>query len=109
MELNQPFSGYFKKSKGPRSGGSILNLLEDVVKVGHVMGYNMEGCVSNMEEIIKSQEAGQQKSPFNPRFSNMGSFRSKEDDVAKISVSVYITNFPDNCTAKDLFNKSGRG
>ncbi|GKB39564.1 nucleotide-binding alpha-beta plait domain-containing protein [Tanacetum coccineum] len=35
----------------------------------------------------------------------MGSFRSKEDDVAKISVSVYITNFPDNCTAKDLFNK----
>ncbi|GKC02093.1 RNA-directed DNA polymerase, eukaryota [Tanacetum coccineum] len=53
------FSGYFKKSKGPRSGGSILNLLEDVVKVGHVMGYNMEGCVSNMEEIIKSQGAGE--------------------------------------------------
>ncbi|GJT61776.1 hypothetical protein Tco_1005309 [Tanacetum coccineum] len=54
------FSGYFKKSKGPRSGGSILNLLEDVVKVGHVMGYNMEGCVSNMEEIIKSQGAGEE-------------------------------------------------
>nr|GEU79159.1 RNA-directed DNA polymerase, eukaryota [Tanacetum cinerariifolium] len=47
-----------KKSKGPRSGGSILNLLEDVVKVGHVMGYNMDGCVSNMEEIINSQGAG---------------------------------------------------
>ncbi|GJS50445.1 RNA-directed DNA polymerase, eukaryota [Tanacetum coccineum] len=40
------FSGYFKKSKGPRSGGSIINLLEDVVKVGHVMGYNMEGCLA---------------------------------------------------------------
>ncbi|GJV33656.1 nucleotide-binding alpha-beta plait domain-containing protein [Tanacetum coccineum] len=53
------FSGYFKKSKGPRSGGSILNLLEDVVKVGHVMGYNMEGYESNMEEIIKSQGAGE--------------------------------------------------
>ncbi|GJW01599.1 RNA-directed DNA polymerase, eukaryota [Tanacetum coccineum] len=34
----------------------------------------------------------------------MGSFRSKEDDVAKISLSVYITNFPDSCSAKDLFH-----
>ncbi|GJV81698.1 RNA-directed DNA polymerase, eukaryota [Tanacetum coccineum] len=31
-------------------------------------------------------------------------YRSKEDDVAKISVSVFITNFPDSCSAKDLFN-----
>nr|GEX71437.1 40S ribosomal protein S18 [Tanacetum cinerariifolium] len=30
--------GHFKKSKGPRTGGSILNLLDDVVKVGQVMG-----------------------------------------------------------------------
>ncbi|GJZ67632.1 RNA-directed DNA polymerase, eukaryota [Tanacetum coccineum] len=34
----------------------------------------------------------------------MGSFRTKEDDVAKISLSVYITNFPDTCSAKDLFH-----
>ncbi|GKE99597.1 RNA-directed DNA polymerase, eukaryota, partial [Tanacetum coccineum] len=48
-------SGHFKKSKGPRTGGSILNLLDDVVKVGQVMGYNMDGCMTNMAEIIKSQ------------------------------------------------------
>nr|GEV17462.1 RNA-directed DNA polymerase, eukaryota, reverse transcriptase zinc-binding domain protein [Tanacetum cinerariifolium] len=45
----------FKKSKGPRTGGSKLILLDDVVKVGQVMGYNMDGCMSNMAEIIESQ------------------------------------------------------
>ncbi|GJW97082.1 RNA-directed DNA polymerase, eukaryota [Tanacetum coccineum] len=30
-------------------------------------------------------------------------YSSKEDDLAKISISVYIMNFPDSCSAKDLF------
>nr|GEY92864.1 nucleotide-binding alpha-beta plait domain-containing protein [Tanacetum cinerariifolium] len=34
----------------------------------------------------------------------MGSYRSKEDDVAKISMSVYVTNFPGSISAKELFN-----
>nr|GFA15098.1 nucleotide-binding alpha-beta plait domain-containing protein [Tanacetum cinerariifolium]GFB44807.1 nucleotide-binding alpha-beta plait domain-containing protein [Tanacetum cinerariifolium] len=34
----------------------------------------------------------------------MGSHRTKEDDVAKISTSIYITNFAETCSAKDLFN-----
>ena len=33
-----------------------------------------------------------------------GRFRSKEDDVGRISVNVFVTNFPDNCMAKDLFH-----
>ncbi|GKA38027.1 RNA-directed DNA polymerase, eukaryota, partial [Tanacetum coccineum] len=33
-----------------------------------------------------------------------GRFRSKEDDVGRISVNVFVTNFPDNCLAKDLFH-----
>ncbi|GJS07785.1 RNA-directed DNA polymerase, eukaryota [Tanacetum coccineum] len=33
----------------------------------------------------------------------MGSFRTKEGDVAKISTSVFITNFPESCSAKELF------
>ncbi|GJZ65074.1 RNA-directed DNA polymerase, eukaryota [Tanacetum coccineum] len=48
-------SGHFKESELPRSGGSMIGLLEEVVKVGQVMGYKMEGCISNMEEIIGSQ------------------------------------------------------
>nr|GEU31042.1 uncharacterized mitochondrial protein AtMg00810-like [Tanacetum cinerariifolium] len=34
----------------------------------------------------------------------MGSPRSKEDEVHKISTSVFISNFPDQFTTKDLFN-----
>ncbi|GJS32797.1 RNA-directed DNA polymerase, eukaryota [Tanacetum coccineum] len=39
--------------------------------------------------------------PFNPK---MGSFHSKEDDVSKISTSIFVTNFPDSFSAKDLFH-----
>nr|GEY91503.1 retrotransposon protein, putative, Ty1-copia subclass [Tanacetum cinerariifolium] len=35
---------------------------------------------------------------------SMSSFRSKENDVARISTTVYITNFPDESTAKELFH-----
>nr|GFB94105.1 nucleotide-binding alpha-beta plait domain-containing protein [Tanacetum cinerariifolium] len=48
-------SGHFKKSEVPRTGSSILNLLDEVVKVGQVMGYKMDGCMANMEDIIQSQ------------------------------------------------------
>ncbi|PWA76286.1 hypothetical protein CTI12_AA064830 [Artemisia annua] len=34
----------------------------------------------------------------------MGSYRSKEDDIQKISTSVFVTNFPDQFLAKDLWN-----
>ncbi|GKD59004.1 nucleotide-binding alpha-beta plait domain-containing protein, partial [Tanacetum coccineum] len=33
----------------------------------------------------------------------MGSFRSKEDEVSKISTSIFVTNFSDQTTAKDLW------
>ncbi|GKA18607.1 nucleotide-binding alpha-beta plait domain-containing protein [Tanacetum coccineum] len=34
----------------------------------------------------------------------MGSHRSKEDDVSKISTSIFITNIPETFSAKELFN-----
>ncbi|GJV33736.1 nucleotide-binding alpha-beta plait domain-containing protein [Tanacetum coccineum] len=48
-------SGHFKNSETPHSGGSILLLMDELVKVGQTMGYNMEGCMKNIEEIIESQ------------------------------------------------------
>ncbi|GKA57086.1 nucleotide-binding alpha-beta plait domain-containing protein [Tanacetum coccineum] len=48
-------SGHFKKSNGMRTGGSILQCIEDLVHVGQTMGYDMTGCMKNMEEIIESQ------------------------------------------------------
>ncbi|GJU87389.1 hypothetical protein Tco_1294935 [Tanacetum coccineum] len=36
-------------------GGSILEVMDDLVKVGQTMGYKMDGCLKNIEEIIGSQ------------------------------------------------------
>nr|GEX74547.1 hypothetical protein [Tanacetum cinerariifolium] len=48
-------SGHFKKSSGPQTGGSIIQLIEDLVNVGKTMSYDMTGCKKNMENIIESQ------------------------------------------------------
>nr|GFA28276.1 nucleotide-binding alpha-beta plait domain-containing protein [Tanacetum cinerariifolium] len=50
-------SGHFKKSEVHRKGGSILELIDDLVNVGQTMGYDITGCIKNMEEIIESQGA----------------------------------------------------
>nr|GEU55309.1 RNA-directed DNA polymerase, eukaryota, reverse transcriptase zinc-binding domain protein [Tanacetum cinerariifolium] len=39
----------------PRSQGSILNLMEELIKVGQTMGYNMDRCLNNLTQIIESQ------------------------------------------------------
>ncbi|KAI3767783.1 hypothetical protein L2E82_18186 [Cichorium intybus] len=36
----------------PVQSQSILKRLDDLVEVGQVMGFNMEGCLKNMEQII---------------------------------------------------------
>ncbi|GKC00771.1 RNA-directed DNA polymerase, eukaryota [Tanacetum coccineum] len=38
-----------------RTGGSILATLEEMVKVGEAMGFSMDGCLKDMENIIGSQ------------------------------------------------------
>nr|GEY14352.1 nucleotide-binding alpha-beta plait domain-containing protein [Tanacetum cinerariifolium] len=50
-------TGHFKVSKLPRTGSSILGLLDEVVRVGTVMGYKMEGVMNNITEIIEAQGA----------------------------------------------------
>ncbi|GJT03878.1 RNA-directed DNA polymerase, eukaryota [Tanacetum coccineum] len=48
-------SGHFRKSVAPRTGGSIIQFIDDLLKVGQTMGYDMTGCMDNMENIIESQ------------------------------------------------------
>ncbi|GJQ90853.1 RNA-directed DNA polymerase, eukaryota [Tanacetum coccineum] len=42
------------------NGGSVLSFLEEVIRVGHAMGFSMEGCEKDIEAIIEKQgvEAG---------------------------------------------------
>ncbi|GJY69402.1 RNA-directed DNA polymerase, eukaryota, partial [Tanacetum coccineum] len=57
-------SGSFKKSSVPRSGGSFLGLMEEVVKVGQTMGLGQKAkkdwvrklCVSNKVNFLAIQE-----------------------------------------------------
>ncbi|GJY06815.1 ribonuclease H-like domain-containing protein [Tanacetum coccineum] len=48
-------SSHFRKSIAPHTGGSIIQFIDDFVKVGQTMGYDMTGCIENMEKIIESQ------------------------------------------------------
>ncbi|GKF82674.1 hypothetical protein Tco_0244330 [Tanacetum coccineum] len=40
-----------------KEGGSILEVLEDMIRVGQAMGYTMDGCVKDLERIIGTQGA----------------------------------------------------
>ncbi|GKB58722.1 RNA-directed DNA polymerase, eukaryota [Tanacetum coccineum] len=42
-------------SKRVHTNGLILQLMDELVKVGQTMGYNIEGCMRNIEVIISSQ------------------------------------------------------
>ncbi|GJZ88658.1 RNA-directed DNA polymerase, eukaryota [Tanacetum coccineum] len=62
-------SGHFKKSGVPRTGGSILNLMDELVKVGnkyyglHMDGNELESEVSNVEIKRAVWDCGTDKSP----------------------------------------------
>ncbi|GKA08647.1 RNA-directed DNA polymerase, eukaryota, partial [Tanacetum coccineum] len=43
-------SGHFHSVKSPKTGGSMLQVIEDLIKVGQTMGYKMEGCMKDIEE-----------------------------------------------------------
>nr|GEV14604.1 RNA-directed DNA polymerase, eukaryota [Tanacetum cinerariifolium] len=38
-----------------QASGSILDVMDELIKVGQTMGFNMEGCMKNIETIIGSQ------------------------------------------------------
>ncbi|GKB13205.1 RNA-directed DNA polymerase, eukaryota [Tanacetum coccineum] len=38
-----------------KEGGSVLGVLEEVIRVGQAMGYSMEGCEKDVESIIGNQ------------------------------------------------------
>nr|GEW84467.1 hypothetical protein [Tanacetum cinerariifolium] len=52
------FSGMNKGSNPSlnfKTGGSILQVMDDLVEVGQTMGYNMEGCLKNIEAIVETK------------------------------------------------------
>nr|GEZ49059.1 RNA-directed DNA polymerase, eukaryota [Tanacetum cinerariifolium] len=43
-----------------KKGGSVLRVMEDMIRVGKAMGYSMDGCVKDLEQIIGTQGVGDQ-------------------------------------------------
>nr|GEW68116.1 RNA-directed DNA polymerase, eukaryota [Tanacetum cinerariifolium] len=41
-----------------KKGGSVLGVMEDMIRVGKSMGYSMDGCVKDLEQIIETQGVG---------------------------------------------------
>nr|GFA67444.1 RNA-directed DNA polymerase, eukaryota [Tanacetum cinerariifolium] len=41
-----------------KKGGSVLGVMEDMIRVGKVMGYSMDGCVKDLEQIKGTQGVG---------------------------------------------------
>ncbi|GJX76972.1 RNA-directed DNA polymerase, eukaryota [Tanacetum coccineum] len=39
----------------PKEGGSILEILDEMIKLGQTMGFSMEGCTKDIENIIGSK------------------------------------------------------
>nr|GEY09381.1 RNA-directed DNA polymerase, eukaryota [Tanacetum cinerariifolium] len=48
----------FNYSHNAHNGGSILEVLDDMIRVGQSMGYAMEGCMKDIEHIIGTQGVG---------------------------------------------------
>nr|GFC08226.1 RNA-directed DNA polymerase, eukaryota [Tanacetum cinerariifolium] len=38
-----------------KNGGSVLGVMEDMIRVGKAMGYSTDGCVKDLEQIIGTQ------------------------------------------------------
>nr|GEV38623.1 RNA-directed DNA polymerase, eukaryota, reverse transcriptase zinc-binding domain protein [Tanacetum cinerariifolium] len=45
----------FNYSHNAHNGGSILEVLDDMIRVGQSMGYAMKGCMKDIEHIIGTQ------------------------------------------------------
>ncbi|GJX21426.1 hypothetical protein Tco_0224103 [Tanacetum coccineum] len=47
----------FQNGSNMHNGGSILGLMEDMIRVGQAMGYTMDGYAMDIEHIIGTQGA----------------------------------------------------
>ncbi|GJU50696.1 hypothetical protein Tco_0868285 [Tanacetum coccineum] len=70
-------------------GGSMVGLLEDVIKVGQVMGFKMEGVIANLEELIGTQGGKED-------IREEGWNTLKVEELAKVINPVVLTQSPDS-------------
>nr|GEY19755.1 RNA-directed DNA polymerase, eukaryota [Tanacetum cinerariifolium] len=77
-----------------KEGGSILEILEEMITVGQTMGFSMEGCTKDMEKIIGTQ--GEQLEGYSftwahPSATKMN-LKSKLSDIDKMLDQGIVTD-----------------
>nr|GEY95009.1 RNA-directed DNA polymerase, eukaryota [Tanacetum cinerariifolium] len=103
---NSVCSGHFKTSMVPRTGGLILSLMDELVKVGQVMRYKMDGCMSNMTEITKSQGLKEELCVKN-KVNFLALQETKIENMELFSVKMCWGNFAFDYVHSDSVGNSG--
>ncbi|GJU03452.1 RNA-directed DNA polymerase, eukaryota, reverse transcriptase zinc-binding domain protein [Tanacetum coccineum] len=80
--------GHFKKSETPRTGGFILNLMDELVKVGQTMEYNMEGCLAQ-----KAKKDWVKELCVNNKVNFLALQETKMENIELFSVKICWGNF----------------
>nr|GEV98846.1 RNA-directed DNA polymerase, eukaryota [Tanacetum cinerariifolium] len=82
-----------------KKGGSVLGVMEDMIRVGKAMGYLMDGCVKDLEQIIGTQGVGNSGAIFCVWEATV--FKKDYATISENFVAIYGTWLPSN--SKVLF------
>nr|GEW21081.1 putative RNA-directed DNA polymerase, eukaryota, reverse transcriptase zinc-binding domain protein [Tanacetum cinerariifolium]GEW21165.1 putative RNA-directed DNA polymerase, eukaryota, reverse transcriptase zinc-binding domain protein [Tanacetum cinerariifolium] len=55
QHIQEDYSGNLVGIGKDKNGGSVLGVLEEVIRIGRAMGYDMNGCEKDVENIIRNQ------------------------------------------------------
>nr|GEV53904.1 RNA-directed DNA polymerase, eukaryota [Tanacetum cinerariifolium] len=90
------------------NGGSILDVLEDMVRVGHSMGYNLEGCMKDIESLgHKSKKEWIKELNSKPRVNFLALQETKLERVSHMDVKLLWGNFNFQFISSDSNGSSG--
>ncbi|GJS48563.1 hypothetical protein Tco_0598684 [Tanacetum coccineum] len=87
---------------GNNKGGSVLGVLDEMIRVGRAMGYSMEGCEKDIESIINSK--GDEVFSMNFMSLNIQGIGEQNADMARLKDPILVKKaFKDHYEAR--FNK----
>nr|GEU89013.1 RNA-directed DNA polymerase, eukaryota [Tanacetum cinerariifolium] len=88
-------------TKVDQNGGSVLGVMEDIIRIGQSMGYTMEGCVKDFASIIGQQGDNHGNSGGILCIWEASIFKKENVTISDNFIAIYGTWLP--CNANILF------
>nr|GEY63734.1 RNA-directed DNA polymerase, eukaryota [Tanacetum cinerariifolium] len=88
-------------TKVDQNGGSVLGVMEDIIRIGQSMGYTMEGCVKEFASIIGQQGDNHGNSGGILCIWEASIFKKENVTISDNYIAIYGTWLP--CNANILF------